>query len=67
MMWSSVADFIDMGGYGLYVWGSYGLSLLLMLGEPVLAARRRRRALREAAQAELWDEDPPETPASGRV
>lgn len=66
MMWTSFGDFIDMGGYGLYVWGSYGLSLLLMLGEPVLAARRRRRALRDAAQAELWDEDPPETPAPNR-
>lgn len=66
MMWGSVGEFIDMGGYGLYVWGSYGLSLLLMLGEPLLAARRRRRALREAAQAELWDEDPPETPAPRR-
>jgi heme exporter protein D len=66
MMWGSVGEFIDMGGYGPYVWGSYGLALLLMVGEPLLAARRRRRALREAAQAELWDDDPPETPSPGR-
>jgi heme exporter protein D len=66
MMWGSVGEFIDMGGYGPYVWGSYGLALLLMVGEPLLAARRRRRALREAAQAELWEDEPPENPAPGR-
>jgi heme exporter protein D len=45
MIWNSVSDFAAMGGYGLYVWGSYGVALLLMIVEPVLAARRRRRAM----------------------
>ncbi len=45
MAWNSIADFIHMGGYGLYVWGSYGGALLLMTLEPFLAARRRRLAL----------------------
>lgn len=48
MNWSGVRDFWAMGGYGLYVWGSYGVALLLMVGEPVLASRRRRQALRDA-------------------
>jgi len=61
MMWSSASAFFDMGGYGLFVWGSYGVSLLLMLGEPLLAARRRRLALRDAGQAELWDDDAADT------
>ena len=30
MIWTSFADFAAMGGYGLYVWGSYGGDLLLM-------------------------------------
>ena len=50
MAWNSVADFVHMGGYGVYVWGSYGVALLLMTIEPFLAARRRRLAL-EAARA----------------
>ena len=50
MIWNSIADFAHMGGYGLYVWGSYGGALLLMTLEPFLAARRRRLAL-EAARA----------------
>lgn len=46
MVWGSCADFFAMGGYGLYVWGSYGVTLVLMLTEPWLVARRRRRAWR---------------------
>ena len=52
--WASAADFFHMGGYGLYVWGTFGVSLLLMVAEPLLARRRGRQALRDAAQAEVW-------------
>ena len=45
MKWNSLSDFISMGGYGLYVWGSYGLAFALMMIEPWLAARRHRRAV----------------------
>ena len=48
MSWNSLPDFLAMGGHGLYVWGSYAVTLVLMLAEPVLAARRRRRALDDA-------------------
>lgn len=41
LYWSSFADFVAMGGYGLYVWSSYGVVagavLLEVLG---LVARR---------------------------
>ena len=42
MHWSSWSAFWSMGGYGLYVWGSYGVSLVLIGGE-VLALLKRRR------------------------
>ena len=45
MVWNSAGDFFAMGGYGLYVWGSYGVTAAWMLLEPVLAARRHRAAL----------------------
>ena len=48
MQWQSLDQFLHMGGYGLYVWGSYGVTLAVMLVEPVLAAARRRRALVQA-------------------
>jgi heme exporter protein D len=52
MNWNSASEFFAMGGYGLYVWGSYAVTAAFMLTEPVLAARRRRRALQAAAKAE---------------
>jgi heme exporter protein D len=42
MTWGGLDNFLAMGGYGLYVWGSYGVTLVLLLAEIVLLARRRR-------------------------
>jgi heme exporter protein D len=50
MNWNSPAEFFAMGGSGYFVWGSYIVCALCMAVEPVLAARRRRRALREATE-----------------
>ena len=59
MQWHSLAEFFAMGGYGLYVWGSYGVAAVLMLTEPMLAASRHARALIAAKSAEVWKESPP--------
>jgi heme exporter protein D len=48
MNWESPAAFFAMGGQGPFVWGSYGVALLCMVAEPLLAARRRHRAQAEA-------------------
>jgi heme exporter protein D len=40
MQWGSLAEFFAMGGYGLYVWPSFGVTALCMAGE-VLAVWRR--------------------------
>lgn len=48
MNWNSLDEFLAMGGYALYVWGSYALMLVLVLLEPLLAARRHGRALARA-------------------
>ena len=48
MNWNSAAEFFAMGGYGLYVWGSYLVTAVLMLAEPVLARRQHAEALRAA-------------------
>ncbi|MFO1327750.1 MAG: heme exporter protein CcmD [Rubrivivax sp.] len=45
--WSSLADFLAMGGYGLYVWGSFGVTAGAIGWELVMLAQRRRRALDE--------------------
>lgn len=43
------AQFFEMGGYAFYVWGSFGVALLLMGVEVLLLLRRRRRALLQQA------------------
>jgi heme exporter protein D len=50
MTWGSPAEFLAMGGYGLYVWGSYAVTLVVMLAEPLFTRQRHRRALRDAAR-----------------
>lgn len=45
MTWASWSDFWAMGGYGLYVWGSYAVVALGMLLEVYNAAQRQRRAM----------------------
>ena len=42
MQWHSVDEFFAMGGYALYVWGSFGACALAMLIEPWLLRRRHR-------------------------
>jgi heme exporter protein D len=56
MNWHSASEFFQMGGYGLYVWGAYGVTALVMVVEPWLASRRHRRARDEAAQPPFADE-----------
>ena len=56
MTWNSSSDFFAMGGYGLYVWGSYGVVAVWLLMEPWLAARRHRAALDSVGTSPTEDE-----------
>jgi heme exporter protein D len=44
MNWGSLGNFLHMGGYGLYVWGSYAVTALCIGIELWSLARRARRA-----------------------
>jgi heme exporter protein D len=41
MQWNSVSDFFAMGGYALYVWGSFGVTAAAMMVE-MLQIRQQR-------------------------
>jgi len=43
--WNSLAEFFAMGGYGFYVWGSFGMTALIMAIEPMLAVRHRKTTI----------------------
>jgi heme exporter protein D len=44
--WNSVSDFLAMGGYGAYVWGSFGVTALILIVEPILIAKRKKETVR---------------------
>lgn len=46
----SVAEFFDMGGYALYVWGSFGVTALLMVIEPILLRSYRHSVLQRISR-----------------
>ncbi len=48
MAWQSWEHFLSMGGYGLYVWGSYAMVAVAAAWEGLLLAQRRHRALDES-------------------
>ncbi len=52
-----MSDFFAMGGYGWYVWMSYGACALALAIEVALVRTRRRRALEELRMS---------TPENGR-
>jgi heme exporter protein D len=61
MIWNSWSDFWAMGGYGVYVWGSMGVTFGLLLVEVVQAVRAQRHVLvqlrAERALLDLPSED----------
>lgn len=50
MKFESWAAFWAMGGYGFYVWLSFAVTLLVLLGQVVVTVRTRKRLLREVSQ-----------------
>ena len=53
MHWSSWSDFFSMGGYALYVWGSYGVTFLLLGAEVIALLKRKRTAAQIKHSREL--------------
>ena len=45
MNWGGLDGFLEMGGYALYVWGSFGVTAALIAMEILLLRNRRRAAV----------------------
>ncbi len=56
MQWNNAGEFFAMGGYALYVWGSFGACALLMIVEPFLAKRRLSEVRQSLIRERLADE-----------
>ncbi|HEY5293804.1 MAG TPA: heme exporter protein CcmD [Burkholderiales bacterium] len=50
MNWHSWSEFLAMGGYALYVWGSYAVTLLVLIAEIVALVMRRRGVIERLAK-----------------
>ncbi|MGP1676940.1 MAG: heme exporter protein CcmD [Burkholderiales bacterium] len=50
MNWGSWQNFLAMGGYGLYVWGSYAVTLVVLVAEIVALVTRRRGVIGHLAK-----------------
>jgi heme exporter protein D len=57
MQWNSVSEFFDMGGYALYVWGSFGISALVVIAEIWQVRAKRREILRNLSHETHSDRD----------
>ena len=55
MHWNSVSEFFAMGGYALYVWGSFGATAVVVAGE-ILLLRSQRKAILRNLRNELQSE-----------
>jgi heme exporter protein D len=47
MHWESWSDFVAMGGYATFVWGSYCVTAVLLAAEVILVVRRHRTLRRQ--------------------
>jgi len=55
MEWASWSEFWDMGGYGLYVWGSYVIFFVAILIEIILLRRGRSETLKRLKRLQQWE------------
>lgn len=51
MNWASWGDFFAMGGYALYIWGSYIVTAAMIAIEVWMLARRKRAAFARVGRA----------------
>lgn len=56
MAWQSWSDFIAMGGYGVYVWGSFWICAAGLCLEWVLIKKHRRDVVKHIRRAALIEE-----------
>jgi heme exporter protein D len=57
MEWASWSEFWDMAGYGLYVWGSFGVTAACILIEVILLNRAGTDTRRRLRRMQAWENE----------
>jgi heme exporter protein D len=55
MNWNSASEFFAMGGYALYVWGSFGVCAAALALETFLVEQRRKAIVTSLRRRVLAD------------
>ena len=55
MNWESWEAFWAMGGYGLYVWGSFGMTLACIVVEIWLLRRHQQQVWQRLKRMKAWE------------
>jgi len=50
MQFSSISEFLNMGGYAFYVWLAYGITFFSLATLITLSVRQKRKVLSEIAK-----------------
>mgnify|MGYP000408589520 CR=1 FL=1 len=44
-----MSEFLNMGGYAIFVWSSYGITVLVMIMNVLLPIMRRKQLIRDVS------------------
>jgi len=47
---TGIAEFFHMGGYALYVWGSFGLTVVVLVLNYLLPVRREQKLIQKLSR-----------------
>jgi len=56
MHFETLADFIDMGGYGFYVWLSYGAAFALLMTLTIMSVRGRQSLFKKIRAKQMREQ-----------
>ncbi|WP_028117130.1 heme exporter protein CcmD [Ferrimonas senticii] len=56
LQFSSISEFFNMGGYGIYVWLSYGTAIISLGGITIASVRKRKAVLKQIASKQAREE-----------
>lgn len=57
MYFDSVNDLMNMAGHGIFVWSSYGITLLALLSLIVYPLRKKQKLLAAIKQRSLFEQE----------
>lgn len=52
-----MSEFLAMGGYGTFVWASYGVTVIVIVGNFIWSIQRRKAVLRRLQQPAVEERD----------